>query len=345
LDVERTRARTKREPFKSALRRQWLVEDVEGVVAHFVARGELLERLGRSLATLNSDDENLLEYAFARSVGGTHFVLPDELDSLARATKTHRPKLVHGTLDFERVDEQASRLGLLIAGAPPEGARARDAKGRAELFVLGCQGLRELAARAWTQLGEYTPKDILETYVAATILAENGEPLARGLADRMQAEGLLLEASVVRAQLELRSKRREPAVRELLRAVAELRRQPFPICDSGVFALNLLQRTAATEPRLAAAAAKALLEKPFAARYGERYRVTFAQDLAFASSDATLCVRALGKQLTDPWWERRFLERRLACLQRAKHPMQQRARNDLLEFLSKTPGELSAAIQ
>lgn len=345
LDVERTRARIKREPFKSALRRQWLVEDLEGVAAHFVASENLLTRLGQALPSINTDDENLLEYAFARSVGGTHFVLPDELDALARATQTHRPSLVHGTLDFERVDEQTPRLGLLVAGAPPEGARARNARGRAEFFVLGCQGLRQPAAQAWARLGEYAPRDILETYVAATVMAESGNGEARALLARLRHEGLGFEAHVVAAQLERASKHSEAAVRNLLLAVAELRKQPFPICDSGVLALNLLLESAKQHPKLAHAAARALLEKPFAARYGERYRVSFAQDLAFASNDPKLCLRALGEQLLDPWWNRKFLERRLTCLERAHHPMAERARRDLLEFLAKTPGELGAALR
>jgi hypothetical protein len=76
----------------------------------------------------------------------------------------------------------------------------------------------------------------------------------------------------------------------------------------------------------------------------EERRVITLQSLAFASGDNALCVDALGFQLEEPWWQEAFLEGRAQCLAAARHPLAQRAADDLVEFMSATPGTIGAGL-
>jgi len=76
--------RIKGEPFHSALAVGWHASDLNGVVAHYVAG----DRTARTIATArgveaNTDDRNIVEYGFARTLGASG-VLTNELRDLAR---------------------------------------------------------------------------------------------------------------------------------------------------------------------------------------------------------------------------------------------------------------------
>lgn len=68
-DVPTLRARVREEPYRSAMIAAWRVDDVEGLLAHHLARPSLARALAATAdpAKLNTDDRNLLEFALARS--------------------------------------------------------------------------------------------------------------------------------------------------------------------------------------------------------------------------------------------------------------------------------------
>jgi spermidine synthase len=69
-DGGRLRERLRQEPYLSALRDAWRVSDLEGFLSHYVARSSLTRTLISSGHTpLNTDDANVVEFAFARSLG------------------------------------------------------------------------------------------------------------------------------------------------------------------------------------------------------------------------------------------------------------------------------------
>jgi hypothetical protein len=125
-----------------------------------------------------------------------------------------------------------------------------------------------------------------------------------------------------------------------LHAVEALRHESPPLCDAPRQALDLVRHLADGHPEFRREAAVALLRGPLAVYAFDDLRIKIAQTIAFASGDASLCVRALGDGVQEPIWEENFLSRRLQCIAAAGHPLAERAAADLLEFRSAAGGAL-----
>lgn len=341
-DLERLRQRIRQPVAHAALRRTWLVEDVEGFLSHFVATGPLVERFANALPTpVNTDDHNALEYAFARSVGVSLGSAAADLVALARDQGQHRPQLTRGDVDWSRVDEQFPRMGLIRGGLSKNYAHG-EAKLRANALSLACKGRLSEATTQWTTLKDPTPRDTFEAVMVGLMYAAAEDVRALQIAERLDATGNPLEARVIAAKLALSQGAGEQAFAASIAAVHALRTEPFPMCETGQAAIAQLKALAMTSPEWATQASAVLLEQPLAARYGEHQRIRAGQDLAFVSGNSELCVEALGAQLHTPWWDQAFLEGRLSCLMATDHPMRTRAENDLLEFLAATVGNVAA---
>jgi hypothetical protein len=64
------RARVAVEPLRSAMSDAWATEGLEGFLSHYVARSSFVPALlSAGAAPINSDDRNVIEFAFARSLG------------------------------------------------------------------------------------------------------------------------------------------------------------------------------------------------------------------------------------------------------------------------------------
>ena len=68
--VQSIRERMNQQSIQDGLNCAWRVDDMEGVLAHFVCGNQTIDRLlNQHDLPLNTDDRNLLEYAFAKTVG------------------------------------------------------------------------------------------------------------------------------------------------------------------------------------------------------------------------------------------------------------------------------------
>src|SRR5262249_44410679 len=102
------------EPYKSALAVAWHTVDLHGVLSHYLAG----DRAARAIASargveVNTDDRNIVEYGFARSMGASG-VLTNELRDVARAMGDGRPPLP----DDEGIDwavVETARVSFLAA--------------------------------------------------------------------------------------------------------------------------------------------------------------------------------------------------------------------------------------
>ena len=106
----------------------------------------------------------------------------------------------------------------------------------------------------------------------------------------------------------------------------------------------LVERASGVDASRAKAAALALLEAPLAAHAQNRGRLEAAFRLAMVSGDVELCAKALGPFLKRPVWDARFLANRFVCLERARHPEAQTAREDFERYLVNTPGRFGDAL-
>jgi hypothetical protein len=327
----------KAEPYRSAFIRTQLISDAEGFLGRFLAGNAVLSAVSDvSGVPVNTDDENLLDYAFARAAGKTDESVPGML--LARATSAGavRPA-VRGAVDWDRVQELRPRAWLISGGEPPRMPQKDDhAARRVAAAFFGCSGQGAKAAENWNaQPAE--PRDDLERYVAASALADAGDDRMFALADDLESRGLGVEAAFIRARRASRDKDEPAAFALLLRAVEELRRDTLPLCSSANQVLALLSTIARKNPVVAARAVEALLV-PFAAGFLEEDRRDALELLAATVPDPALCVRALGSRVEKPRWNEAHLKLRLRCLAAANHPLAERAAADVLEYLGATAG-------
>ncbi len=339
--IDKLRDRLAREPYASALPRMWLVEGAEGFLSHFVASDRLTAKLAEVLSPpLNTDDNMVLEYAFARQVGMTGSSISDMLFHTSTRNGEDRPD-VEGAVDWNRVRELRGRAWLLSLGTVPAlpGLEPAAAK-RLRAIELGCRDMSyaaSLAAWGVNQPDRPAPQDALETYMLANAYAAAGDPLALQLAGELDQRGFRAEAHLVRGRSNLKANAGEQALAELDAGLEDLRQGPIPLCETAadlLSQLKLLGQKAPFTPRVLAA----LQRGPLANHLHETDRRGIAQELAFSLPDPQLCVDALGPELQLPRWQAAFLGARFSCLKRANHPLTAQAEDDLAAFWANTIG-------
>jgi len=341
-DVDRLRKRVQVEPYRTILPRAGLVSDAEGVLSHFLAGDALAQAFGASTSPpINSDDDNVLEYAFARQVGTGGGDISVELATLTQSRRLARPE-VRGRVDWRRVDELRSRAWLIVGGGtgPDLPWSDPELRARAEAIAAGCAGEVVVAGRRWFSQRDVAPKDVVEKYVLAQVLAQNKDERALTLGAEIGLEGFKAEEHVVRARYLAGKGKRSEAVDELGLALSELRKQALPLCGTAHQAVGLFQHVVGARPDLSAKAARSLLEGPLAVYNQEEQRLAMAQRLAFASGDTALCVASLGPNLELPWWQLGFLAARAECLEKAGHPLAGRARAEVGEWVAGSLGNV-----
>jgi hypothetical protein len=84
-----------------------------------------------------------------------------------------------------------------------------------------------------------------------------------------------------------------------------------------------------------------LLETPFAVESLRSEREQARVDLALQMNDKPRCVAALAPFEAAPTWDEQFLRNRLDCYQHTSNPLQTRAREDLLAYLTSAGAKLS----
>jgi spermidine synthase len=349
IDIDHLRRLVTLEPFKTALVRTWLVSDVEGVLSHFVASDEASSRLANVVGIVpNTDDQNALEYAFARSVGTRGIDTSRRLVSLAAEAHQDRPALSGasaGAVDWDRVAELRPRVWLVSNGdAPRLPMPTPRAERRALSVTHGCLGRSADGYRVWLQQDDQTPHDDVERFLLGLGLSQAKNPRALDLADELAKASFDVEAELVRATFAIESDDTEAAMDHEERALSALRKQPFPLCSAGQQVIDLSRRLVGKNRSLATRAARALLAGPFATRSFEETRLAHAQVLADTVSDPALCVAALGPQRILPRWEEEALKFRKNCLTSAKDPFAAEAERDLIRFQMATQATFSGSL-
>jgi hypothetical protein len=338
LDAATLRARIQTEPYRFALLHTLLVQDLEGLLGRFLASDALLAKLGAEPGLeLNTDDRNLIEYAFARSVGSSKGGVANSLLAFAVTQSQDRPDIA-GAVDWERVTELRSRAWLISNEAPPPMPMPTPAaRARSTAIVAGCHGDVADAIRLWASAGGTEPRDAVERYVIGFGLAAQGDERAMAFADRLAADGLTVEPHLLRGSRALQHGDAPLAAAEAFDALAALRAEPFPLCGVAEQTLALVGKLGRTHNEYRARAAEELMQ-PFATHLADDARVALMESLAVASGDAKLCVTAMGRHVDDPKWDEAFLVDRLRCLSAARHPAAEKAALDLIEYRSTTAG-------
>ena len=135
--------------------------------------------------------------------------------------------------------------------------------------------------------------------------------------------------------------RNAEAVRHLVTAFQGARRDPWPSIPLLERVLHFASEIATRDPKAAAAIFEALRE-PFAVGMAEQTRLRVRLELTWLLRKG--CVEALEPFEPHPPWEDLFLAQRARCYREAGHPLAERARADLAEYMKNAPPRLETGL-
>jgi spermidine synthase len=344
-DVAQLRERIAREPFRSALRSTWRVDDVEGFFSHFIARGSFARALAYvDRNSVNTDDKNLIEFGFARSASDTSGDIrtgrTSEIREVARARGEHRPPNVD--LDWGRVDEQwtafrTAELGDLTPNEP----MAEDRRHRHFALLHFLEGRLREAASEW-HLQPREPIGPTELAAMAESHAEMGDDLAQGYIERLRAFQPI-EADAISGRLALRQGRYAAAAQALGAAFEAYRSDPWPWPFIMEHALDSAKELAARSPDVIAVLRPALAEPFSVVMLDEARSETVLSFVASREPDPS-CADAL--RPFEPYvpWRQQLLNWRARCYKMLHHAEADRAERELQRFVQDQPPAFGAGL-
>jgi predicted membrane-bound spermidine synthase len=338
-DLRVLRQRMASEPFRSALFNAWRVRDVEGLLAHFIAGGDIGQRATRSSQfTLNTDDRNVVEFGFARSVGSPNLFDVTALRDWARAHEVHRPRLSGGEVDWRRVEDRRLTLYLNDGVAPPLSLDA--APDLRKRHAAMTQYLGGNLAHTVTEWGSQPrpPQDPVELAMVADALADGGDARALPLIELLRSQQSC-EADAILASYHLRTGNFKEAAASLVRAFMAYRRDPWPLPIVTRRMLFTASEIVVQDPASAAPIYEGM-SKPFAAFMLDDDRRVGLVNIGMRMHQDRCnpkVIAALHQLEPHVPWQRDLLELRSGCYDRLLDPRAGRARDDLDEFLSNEP--------
>jgi spermidine synthase len=334
-DVGRVRTRVRQPPYEEALLRTWGVAGAEGFYSGYIASPELARAVaGRPHARLNTDDLPILEFGFARNLGRSGFFRVDDLASLVHARGEDRPP--GANLDWGLVGElrQARSLlwGASIAGKGRDPEAHQEAISRRLARVAYSDVDLKAACGHWfaQPAAPFTYPDLLLT---SECLAGMGDARAPEHAARLRP----VDAHLILAIWHDQAGRTPEAVRHLLAAFEGARRDPWASIPLLERVLELASDVAARDPDAARPIFEALAQR-FAVGMADQTRLRQRLELTWLLRDG--CVEALKPFEPHPPWEDLFLAQRARCYREAWHPLADRARADLAEYMKNAPPRL-----
>ncbi|MDR3406609.1 MAG: fused MFS/spermidine synthase [Chthoniobacter sp.] len=310
------RTRLAQEPFRTAARRIWGVDSAEGMLAHFACAPEVARRLAALPGEpRNTDDNMLLEFAFARSVGRTGGFNTMDLLPVAQKIGASRPALT-GEPDWSRVAEE--RLAMYaydhVAVPPPPPVASAATRVRCEIRRLVLENSFPAAAQLWLQ-EKPEPLNPRDTLTFARALAETGTEEARPLIDQVGADS--------------------PGEAATLTAILAARK--------GHAAEALTDHDPASIEPLSAA----LHVGPFPGCLMESVRRTMLSRLTLREWRTGQKIDASGYAFYDAWpeWTGDFLTDRYAFARATGLGDARLAHNQLVEFLAAEPAPFARELQ
>jgi spermidine synthase len=330
-------ARLGGEPYREALASVWRTDSLEGLLSHHVATPDFARLLAQGEGIrLNTDDQNVVEFGFARSVG-RRSTRGRELRQLA--AERHQDRVaIDGQVNWARVDDEAAAFSA-AEGYEPAPVPLATAEQRQRLTALGLytQGRIRDALTAWRAQPQ-APVGITETQLVAEGLAEVGDESALPLAAALQRRSET-EAQAIVARLRMRQLRFADAATALEASFAAYRQGPWAPATFMMRTLTLAQEFPKKE-RSEIARVFAALASPFAASLLQEARLAARYRLATALP-VEACVEAV--EAYEPFfpWRREMLKLRATCYTATEHPRAAQARDELAELLASEPAFMS----
>ncbi|WP_395746746.1 fused MFS/spermidine synthase [Prosthecobacter sp.] len=327
--MEQLRTRSAQPLFAEALKRVWLTNSAEGVLARHLASPEFARRLFQAEpAHINTDDRNLLEYGFARALSKDNSFETTQVLALALEQETDVPAHLAPQIDRDRLGYERQRM-LAADGATfslPDDLSEENQR-RAEAAAAFAKGDFPGVLEAWTgQAGSPAEQLMLLEATAQAGTAEQFLPHYHAVLPDWPAD-----AHLAAALSAFRQEAYDDATSHLLEGFKALRPQIWARLSNVQTALSLVPPLAAANRDLAPQFAQLLL-KPFPGGLADPTRLnTLVEILALLPAAQQIEVLALFEP--NPPWQRQFLEFRAKTYRAAGHARTAQAERELAEFL------------
>lgn len=336
LDLDRMRTRLAEDAYRTAAMVSYGTASLEGLLSHYVANPAFADAVTNAqLGTVNHDDQNFLEFAFARGVGSREDI-SSQVTALSRRLGHARP-VVNGTYDeqkviAERLFEQASTnhtIDPFVAPPTPEIATLMQA---VQSFASDQPGP---GLAQWTKLGR-EPQAMFEAILVARAMAQLGDarlPATLPLVARVN-ERTLLEALWL-----IKTGRTEKGLDLLSKGFIGARTDPW---IAAVLLQDAIDTAVAIGKSNTSSARRLLpiLGERFAADAMNFTRIAAYLELSLLTGDPKDCVVAFDRAGRLPF-DNAFVQGRAACYESAKDPRLPAARAELgrLQSFHPTFGE------
>jgi len=345
MDAARLRTRVTEEPFKSAFLHVWRVNDLEGVLAHYVAGSVAAGHLADQ-GSLNTDDHTIVEFAFARTLGVTSRVSTHEMKTVGRLYQDDFPS-VQGFVDRDRVENRRfSTITALDAAPFRMSTISPEQYSRSDTHLAYVKGDYARVISAWTSqhLSPEDPSEILNYADSAASMANES---ALGYADRLEAIEPL-DADLVRAHYYLRKGEYRTAAASLAKAFEGARWDPWMSRTAAMHGFQMVGELVQKEPAVAPGLYESLSQQ-WAAGFLDQKRLETLAILGSSMGTPGHCNPFLSAAIQHfepavPWKED-FLRTRLVCAEETNVPAPARARNDLRDYLRNEPEPLSEGLR
>ena len=328
-DAARLRARVASEPFKSALAVAWRTTSLEGFLARFIAGPAFAHAIAATGPAVNTDDDNVVEFGFARGVATAQPGL-EVLREAARARGEDRPE-VTGDVDWARVADEQERVRT-SENVPPFARPDLDAAAQHRLAAQARYLQRDLGgALAEWQRQDAAPRSITELELVAQGLAHAGDDSHPEVLAQLRAFDAV-EGDIVDALRALAPDRNDDAaaVTALVHAFVTCRSDPWAAKALFEQAFGAALALAEKQPIYAAHLYRALAE-PFAVRTFDEDRQETALRVAAASHDVSLCTAAAHTLEPNFPWRGDLLALRRDCYAAADDPLADQAAREAVE--------------
>jgi hypothetical protein len=277
----------------------------------------------------NTDDRTVLEYSFAKTVGGPIGFSVEKLREEVRKAGFHRPALGGETIDWNRVEVRRQEFNLLHS-ADLSHALLSDPGDRALIEAFGGFGLEDYRFVIDTWPAEYRPPaNAIQALVLATSYAELGRPECLELLTAAETDHPI-ETAAVKAVYHWRAGDVAASTQWLERYFAMLAESPWVIRMISEQALLISVPIAKADPA-AAQRLYALLSRPFASRRFHYPRLVTQALIAEHLGPETV-VEAMATFEPEVPWIRQLLESRAKAYNAVNHPLASRAEHELQLF-------------
>ena len=344
LDADAVRARLAQEPFRDALINTWGVTNLEGFLAHFVADNSFAQAMVQTKKVpLNTDDQTVLEFAFARSMEAHEKFRVEELRAIARENHCDRPEFTRGEENINWGKVEQARLSMLIAPCEdPNRAEYDNDDGLAAAYASYAGGDSAKALQRWRENGNEI-NDLNDLRLVAESMADQADTGAVAYIDKLR-QFAPVDADAILAHLLLQRGQFDAATDVLEKVFRNLRTNPWPSRDLTAHTLVAAQRVAAwaDSDKPARRLFKAM-RLPFCVYNSEESRAIRLFEIAMRiekENYGKYTLQAVESVEPNVPWQLGFLKVRNACYHAMGSPLAPQAKRDLQQFLIEQPRRL-----